>query len=208
MKYNERAAAAKRQVIQQAAAIARHTNLDLSDETVSRAVAAFSQVTPPEEPEEPEVTIGLITIGSPYSAPKAQSRKPGNVVLNWRKLIDIVPDVSLAGLGAATLPLPPVWSVVLAGLYVWNKIWKGSVEEFSDIEATAILALWKNRNGKDKIAEDDGFKRINELRATYSLPPLTRGQFTSVIDRFVQIDCIELDDGTIWLREWVRVKYS
>lgn len=205
MEYDERAAEVKRTTILQAAKSAKRTHQALSDAQIEAAVEAFARVTPPEEPE---ITIGLITISSLHNAPSAQSRKPGNVVLNWRKLIDIVPDVSLAGLGAATLPIAPAWSTVLAGLYVWNKIWKGSAEDFSQSEAIAILALWKNRNGKNKIAEDEGLKKTNDLRATYSLPPITQGQFRSIVDRLVSIDCIELEDGTIWLREWVRLKYS
>jgi hypothetical protein len=180
MELDESAAADKRRTIREAATAARRTLQVLPDDRIDSAVEAFSRVTPPEEPE---LTIGLVTISSLYTTPKAQSRKPGNIVLNWRKLIDIVPDVSLASLGAATLPIAPAWSVVLVGLYVWNKIW-------------------------DKIAEADGFEKVNELRTSYSLPPLTLGQFTSVIDRLVQIDCVELEEGVIWLREWVRVKYS
>ena len=91
---------------------------------------------------------------------------------------------------------------------MWNKIWRGSVEEFTDSEAVAVLALWKNRTEENKISEVDGFSKTNEIRASYSLPPLTNGQFATVIDRLVQIRCIELKDGTIWLREGVRVKYA
>jgi hypothetical protein len=205
MELDQRAASAKRESMREAATAARGSVQSLPDETIAAVLDAFSRVTPPEEPE---FTIGLITINSLHTSPKAQSRKPGNVVLNWRKLIDIVPDVSLAGLGAATLPIAPAWSAVLAALYIWNKVWRGSFEEFSDAEAVAILALWKNRDGEAKISEADGFAKTNDLRATYSLAPLTLGQFTSVIDRLIQIDCIELTEGIIWLREWVTVKYS
>lgn len=204
MEFDERAAAEKRWAIREAAADARHSVKDISDEELDLVVKAFSQVTPPEEPE---LTLELITISSLYTSPKARSRKPGNILLNWRKLVDIVPDVSLAGLGAATLPIGAAWSSVLAGLYVWNKIWRGAVEELTDAEAVTILALWKHRNGENKISEEAGFNKTNELRANYSLPPLTMGQFASVIDRLKDMRCIELDDGIVWLREWIRVKY-
>src|SRR5262249_10110301 len=127
--------------------------------------------------------------------------------LNWRKLIDIVPDISLAGLGAVTLPVAPAIAAVLAALYVWNKLWRGSVEELSDVEAVTILALWQNRNPQKKISEQDGFTKTNDLRATYSLPPLSQRQYAGAISRLIEIDCIELENGVIWLREWVRVKY-
>src|ERR1700730_15896516 len=96
MEFDERAAEAKRESMREAAAAARRSVNGLSDRSISEVLDAFSRVTPPEEPD---VTIGLITIASVHNSPNANSRKPGNVVLNWRKLIDIVPDVSLAGLG-------------------------------------------------------------------------------------------------------------
>jgi hypothetical protein len=205
MELNHRAAGAKQDEIRNAAMRARRSTTALPDDAIDATLAAFANVTPPQEPE---VTFDLITISSPYSAPKAQSRKPGNVLLNWRKLIDIVPDISLAGLGAATLPVAPAWSAVLAGLYIWNKVWRGSTEDFSDAEAMVILALWKHRDSSNKISESEGFTRTNELRASYSLSPQTQAQFSAAIDRLVAIDCIALEGGIIWLREWVRVKYS
>ena len=112
MEQDEDAADAKRQDIRRAASNARRTLPSFSNEAIDSAVEAFAAVTPPEEPE---ITIGWVTISSLHSAPSAQSRKPGNIILNWRRLIDVVPDVSLAGLGAATLPIAPAWSAVLAG---------------------------------------------------------------------------------------------
>jgi hypothetical protein len=204
MEFDEQAADAKRREVRDAALVVRHSCDQLPDEDIDAAIEAFSRITPPEEPD---TTVGYITIRSPYTVPRAQSRKPGNVFLSWRKLMDIVPDVSLAGLGAATLPIAPPWATVLAALYIWNKVSQGSIEEFSEIEATTILALWKNRDGENRIAETDGFAKVNELRAGYSLPPLTQGQFASAVDRLVDIRCVELSDGIIRLRETVRVKY-
>lgn len=204
MEYDEDAALAKRKQLLSDAA-RDPVGAILTEEVRLRLVNAFSRVTPPEAPE---FTIGLITISSLYDSPKARSRKPGNIVLNWRKLLDIVPDVSLAGLGAASLPVAPQVAIVLVGLYIWNKVWRGAVEEFSDIEAVTILALWKHRNGERKIAEPEGFVRVTELRASYALPPLTAGEYASAINRLIQLDCIELENGIIWLREYIQVTYS
>jgi hypothetical protein len=204
MEYDEDAALAKRkQLLSHAARYP--VGATLSEEVRLRLVNAFARITPPEAPE---FTIGLITINSLFDSPKARSRKPGNLVLNWKKLLEIVPDVSLAGLGAASLPVAPQVAIVLVGLYIWNKVWRGAVEEFSDIEAVTMLALWKHRNDKCKIAEAEGFLRVTELRAHYALPPLSVSQYASAINRLVQLDCIELKNGIIWLREWIQVKYS
>lgn len=205
MDYDESAAESKRNELSEAALSAGPAAHALPAAALESALDAFATVTPPEKPE---ITIGLVTINSLYGTPKAESRKPGNVVLNWCKLVDIVPDISLAGLGAATLPVAPALAAVLAGLYIWNKVWRGSLEEFSDVEAVTILALWQNRNGENKISENDGLAKTNQLRAEYSMPPLTAGPYAAAVNRLVEIDCIELEDGVIWLREWVRVKYS
>ncbi|MDZ4817597.1 MAG: hypothetical protein SGJ20_01345 [Planctomycetota bacterium] len=201
MKFDQSAAETKSSQMREAAMKARRSVSTLSTGIINDVLEAFAQVTPPQEPE---LTIGLVTISSLYTSPQAQSRKPGNVLLNWRKLIDIVPDVSLAGLGAATLPVAPGWSIVLAGLYIWSKVSRSSTEVFSDIEAIVILAFWKNKNSDNKIPEAEEFTRANELRASYSLQPLTHGQYASAVDRLTTIDCLELEDGIIWLREWVR----
>ena len=204
MEYDEDAARAKRAQLLADAALGPVGQM-LPEDARRRLVDAFARVTPPEEPE---ITIGLITISSLYDAPKASSRKTGNVVLNWRKLLDIVPDVSLAGLGAATLPVAPQVAVALAGLYIWNKVWRGAIEELSDVEAVTILALWEHKNGRNKISEQEGFAKTNEVRGRYALPPLTSNQYTFAVNRLVSLGCIELVDGIIWLREWVRKKYS
>jgi hypothetical protein len=152
---------------------------------------------------EPEPVIELVTVYSSRS-PRGRSRKPGNILLNWRKLIDVVPDATLAGVGATA---NPQWTIPLVGLYIWNKFWRGAEEELSDVEATVILALWKGRNSENKIGEDEGFVKTNEFRSTSSLPTLSRDDYTAAINRLLIMKCIEISDGIIWLREWVNIRY-
>lgn len=203
MEYDQDAVLAKRKQLTEYAALSP-VGATLTAEDRLLVVNAFARITPPEEPE---FTVGLITINSLYDSPKARSRKPGNLVLNWRRLLEVVPDVTLAGLGAASLPVAPHVAIALVGLYIWNKVWRGAVEEFSEIEAVTILALWSHQNSELKIAEPEGFKRVNELRANSSLPPLTAGQYASAINRLVQLECIKLENGVIWLRESIQVKF-
>ena len=120
------------------------------------------------------------------------------------KLMDLVPDVTIAAVGAAT---SPPWLLPFIGLYVWNKLWCSSREELSETEATIIYALWKHRNGEDKISEDEGFDRTNATRETTGLQRLNRREFDLSVNRLVQMECIEIEEGIIWLREWVRIEY-
>jgi hypothetical protein len=137
-------------------------------------------------------------------APRGRSRKPGNVLLNWRKLLEIVPDTTLAAAGA----VESRWLTALAALYVWNKLWRGAEEKLTDAEATIIFALWKIRNSESKVSMDDGFEHTNLVRDGFKLPPLPRGAYEEAIDRLLEMSCVELEDNWLWLREWVRIKYS
>lgn len=170
------------------------------------AVEAFSLLT---APEKPEVLMHLITVSMLNApdgrGPTGRSRKLGNLVLNWRKLIDIVPDAAIAAAGATAAP---AWLLPLIGLYVWNKLWRGSEEELTEVEATTILSLWKYRNEENKIAEDDGFTKTNLVRASFGLQSLSGAEYRRSIDRLLEMECVEMSDGVIWLREWVRKTYQ
>lgn len=202
MKYDERAASAKRRELRQ---VAMQSQIKLSEETLHATLAAFVQVTAPEKAEtEIDSNLGWITMHS-FPKPNAVSQKPGNLLLNWRKLMDIVPDISLAGLGAVSLP--DAMGIVIAGLYIWNKLWSGSTEVFSEEEAVTMLALWKNRDSQNRITEPEGFSKTNVMRSVYSLPPLCKTDFSGIIDRLVALGCMKLENGVLSLRESVCIKY-
>jgi hypothetical protein len=201
MSYDERALQAKKIELTAVAehAVDKHTTNGAS--VANLVVQAFAKLSPPENPE---VYAELIVL-SVARRPTGESRKAGNIYLNWKKLVDIVPDAALAAAGGAA---GPPWLLVLAGLYIWNKLWRGAQEKLTDIEATIILALWRNRNAENKISEDEGYEKTNVLRREFELPELSKASYQEAINRLLKIDCIELDEGWLWLREWVRVAYS
>ena len=94
------------------------------------------------------------------------SRKPANLVLNWRKLFDASPDVIVAAAGAAG---SGGFIRGFIGLYVWNKVWRGMEELIADSEASIIEALWCGRGGRKKLPEDEAFKIVNHARTDEGL---------------------------------------
>ena len=68
--------------------------------------------------------------------------------------------------------------------------------------------MWIHRDGKNRITEDEVWIRINDLLVTNEFSPLSKTKFTEVINDLCDMKCIELDNGVIWLREWVRVTYN
>lgn len=175
------------------------------DELITEMLEAFAEV---KGPEEAEVYSKLITIHERLNEPEAVSQRPGHLILNWPKLIDIVPDTSLVTIGATTLPIPQSVAMLLAALYVWNKVCRGSKEDLTKIEAIVMLALWKNRNGRRRIDEEVGFRATNALMIHHSMPVLTTQSYAHAINRLVKLRCIQLDGGVINLVELVRIKFT
>jgi len=153
---------------------------------------------------EPEVTFEMrfITLSAGFDN-GATSRKPGNIRLNWRTLLDLGPDTALAVAGAVGEG-PFVRGLV--ALYVWNRLWRASEEELSSSEASVIETLWANAAHDHRIASGEAFRATNEARVNQGLMELTKPAFEHCLDRLAEIDCIELEDGSIWLREWVQKK--
>jgi len=189
----------------------RHELLALSQSSVPSSVEAGEDIAEflidkfiHIEPPAIEFALYFMTIAA-KNCYDGVSRKPGNIVLNWRKLMDVIPDSIVA---VATSVSVPSWVLPFVGLYVWNKIWCGSEEKLTEIEATIIYALWKNRNrNNNKISEDSSFKKTNLARREMNLLELSRTEFDLGINRLLKMRCIEIENGVIWLREWVKIEY-
>lgn len=150
----------------------------------------------------PEVTVRpeFITLDSRGGG---VSRKPANFLLNWRKLFDAGPDALVAAGGA--VPGSPFFRTLVA-LYVWNKVWRAMEEPISETEASVIEALWRRQPFAKRVREAVALSVTNDLRARRGADLLDPRSFSQAVDRLVALDCIELESGEIWLREWVRKK--
>jgi hypothetical protein len=203
--------------------IAEAVVVDNSDAKDARAIAdaavkAFVQIYLPEtsggpgwgrsESETPASALGridMVVANASDFGVTARSTKPGNIVLNWRKLIDLVPDVLTSGY-AATVSPPLLLPFI--GLQICSKVRKVSFVSLTDAEASVILALWKNRDGHDQIDESVGYEKTSALRDQLRLRPLTRDQYMAANDKLSKMNCIEIQSGVIWLKETVKTTYS
>jgi len=139
-----------------------------------------------------------------FRAEPPEARKPGTIVLSWRKLTDVVTDIVIAAAEANTQHL---WVVVFVGLTIWSKLQATATESLTADEATAMLALWKYRRTTDEIREDDGFTKTNAVRAELGLPALAREKFGDVLACLLQLGCVDLKDGVIRLHDAIRLPY-
>ena len=152
------------------------------------------------------VRNGFISISPPLEAPPmmqfltmdslrnyrdGRSIKPGNILLNIRKLIETIPEVV----------------TICGALSLWIKLRDIATINISKEQAFAIVALWRNCNSCHQISLNDGFVATFDLFNQYGEPELTISKYNMIIDSLVKIESIELTEGIILLREWISKKY-
>lgn|SRR5215472_719943 len=173
--------------------------LDANLEVLRQLMGTYITLTPPLKPP---YSIQYIA-GAQLGKGGAITRKPGNIRLNWRKLFELVPDVTIAGAGAAA----ETWLIPFAALYVWMKLWNVATIELKEEDAFVICSLWRHRGQDNRIPEDEAFAKATALAKENGLPILTKDRFSEILTKLATLECIELKEGTIWLREWVRTTY-
>jgi hypothetical protein len=201
MKYDTDAMNKKRSSLVEIASKISIDGMSMDKVVAGEIIDNFTWLKPPEKDE---IVMGMMTI-SGGNRPRAKSKKLGNLVLSWRRLMEFVPDSAVVAFGAHTFPS---YMLPLVGLQVWNMANKAITVEFTELEATVITALWKNCDNEYYIEEAQGHIETNTLRQLYELPTVTQVEYTKAIDTLVSAGCIKLTDGKIWLKEWIRRTYS
>lgn len=170
-------------------------SVDDVGEIAQSIVERFCTITPPQH----LITYALV------SSSGGASYKPGNILLNWRRLIDEIPEVALTGLGVVA-EHPVV--VVLGALFICKNLHPTVKIELSDRHATALYSMWQNKDHTKRISEGGALIKTNEQLVRDKKEPLTSQEFAKIVDDLCKMECIELTEGAIWLRESVRIRYD
>jgi len=199
MEYDREAAARKREeLIQVAVEAALDQSVPVAQ--VTNLVDNFVRITPPEKEQ---IVFELIVLKSGRS-PSGRSVKPGNIVLSWRKIMKVVPTSVVAFAGGMSLP---AWVLPFLALQIWVTLQEGATEEFSSVEAMILIALWNNKNEKNRIEECGSLASVNKYLLENEFTEISSSEYANCLDRLAGIGCIEIDSGEIWLREWIRRVY-
>jgi hypothetical protein len=168
----------------------------ISEEQKEKLLSSFVQI---REPEPEERTFGLIVL-SDHKMGGGASCKPGNIVLNWRRLFNSFPGLAagIVGAGNSTCLL------ALAALGIWMELYSAAKITLDTNQAVAMKAMWDNVGGRQRISEDLAFKKTNEMLKDFGFPPIENVAFANVINSLERIGCLEITDGDIWLREWIK----
>ena len=161
----------------------------------------FISITPPLEKP---LTMQLLTLDSLRDYKNGSSIKPGNIVLNIKELIEAIPEVVSIGAGMVCDNLV----ITVCGAFsLWLKLRYIATVSITREQAFTIVALWKSCNSAHKISLDDGFIATNVLLKQYGESEITNLKYNIVIDSLIKMQCIELTEGIIWLREWISRSY-
>ncbi|WXG39445.1 MAG: hypothetical protein WED07_01200 [Candidatus Freyarchaeum deiterrae] len=177
-----------------------NSNLRIEDIS-SRITNNFVRITSPESDDK----IYLITERM-MGRGGGRSVKPGNIFLNWKKLIVVLSESFLTIFGAIQMPL----LIPFACLVVWDKLYSLSNIPISEKHAAVIYVMWKNRDEKQCIREDLILNYINTELSKFNLPTMSQEELNQILKDLEKMKSIEKsksDRNKWWLREWVRVEY-
>ncbi len=173
----------------------------LSEEDSNLIIEKFCKI---EEPEfifpEPESRMVFFTTGPNEN--EVSTIKPGNIVLNMKKLLLDSSEIVLTIAGVAATP----YLIPLAALIIWNKVWSNIKIDSGENQAIVIMLMWENRNVQDNtIEESNAYSLFNQYLKTKNRNGLVIEDFRRVLTDLEKMKCIAKKDLTRWwLREWVK----
>jgi len=131
------------------------------------------------------------------------SLKPGNIIVNWKKLSYNLPDFVIT-ISAVT---GPSWVIPFVLLNVIKMLYGVASLTLEADHATCLLALWEYNRGDTAIKESNGLLIINQFRAKNNQKPLSRAGFRKILDELESIKCVKIGHDGIILVEEIRIKY-
>lgn len=174
--------------------LSRKQNNDLLD--------AFCRINPPAIPEaERHMELIIVSSGGRRGG---VSIKPGNIILNWSNLLSAIPSIALTSVGTWSNP----YLFFLGALVIWKDFYAASKVEIDKIHAIAIVTMWKNCDGNRFISEKTAKELTNKALKESDMNQLSDFSFARVVDDLSNIGCIQILDGKIWLREWIRRNWA
>ena len=161
----------------------------------------YLQITSPEE--DPPM-MHCLTMDSLRDYRQGTSIKPGNIRLNMRQLISAIPSLVEVGISIATdIPILKI----CAALNIWKSLRDIFTVEITKEQAFVIVSLWKNCDTYQRITLEKGYDATNKLLEKHGEMHFNSLKYNQIIDSLEKIQCVELDEGVIWLREWISKKY-
>ena len=151
-----------------------------------------------------EPMMHMLTMDSLKNYSRGTSIKPGNICLNIKKLITNIPSFHEQ---VIVLARGMPYLKICAAIHLWKLLVETFAVEISKEQAFVIVALWKNCDYTHKISIDKGLECVNILLKKYNELALSDKKYNQILDSLESIQCLEMKDGDIYLREWISKNY-
>jgi hypothetical protein len=201
MKFDEKRAEVKRKELTYIVnGILQNYNIQNKEKISSIIIDRFvDDITPPEtELIRYKLEMRPIGIGG------GKSIKPGNILLNWRKLLVGASETILTVAGAVATP----WLIPFAGIVVLNTILSLSTIEITERHAAVIWTIWSNRDPKNCVEGKVIQKLVNKELQKYNRPKMNQKELDMVLKDLKKMKCIkEIEENKWCLQEKVKVSY-
>lgn len=156
-------------------------------------------------PQQEPILMHMLTVDSLRNFNKGESIKPGNIKLNIRRLIEHLPDITVATVEIATdIPILKV----CAALNIWKMLRDVATVEINREQAITIIALWENCNQQQRITLEQGFDCVKSLYRQIEETECTWEQYIKTINDLEKIDSLKLDSEGMRLCEGVSKRYT
>jgi hypothetical protein len=180
--------------------------LDDAERLADQVEAHYANVTPPSVEVDIELPPTEMVTVRPGGRGGGVTTKPGNVVLNLRKLITAIASGALTIAGTAAVP----WMLVVGALVTWDRLYSSAQLEINEVQACVAWSLWVSRDAAGTLAKVEVFDVVNRERENFGQQPLSVKEVDYALQDLERMGCIQQsrsDPDRWWLREWVRVRY-
>jgi hypothetical protein len=160
---------------------------DISEPKVSIRVARRRS---PKQLYE-NIHINMSSNPTSHSDNLSYTKKPGNIILNWKKLDDVL-SIAVGVTNPVTLPLS-VWSIM-------RKLSELATINLTNGQRDVLLILWQYKVGVE-IDSETAWEKYEAEQSRLSLTNLNKEQFHQIIDRLIHLGCIDLSNGVVRLKE-------
>ena len=167
------------------------------------------EVTPPIAEDEfismNDGRLSKIVLHDEYGMTGAHSIKPGNIMINFKKVIETTIETGVSAAGSAGHP----YLMIMTGLLGLRKLLGLKKIELKETHAMVITFLWDlNNNNKLQISNIDLLNEINEHFEKLGKQRLDNIEFNRVLSELDELRSIKLSpNGTIDLIEKVTLNY-
>jgi hypothetical protein len=181
----------------------RTRSVDNADLLADQVLQRFANVTAPYYESGPArlIVLGEGGIGG------GSTTKPGNIVLNCRKLVKAIATGTLTIAGATTAR----WLLLVGALVVWDDLWSCLNLKLTEEHACVVWTLWKNPDKSNTVPKSSVLLEVNRERAEFGKQPLSALEADRVLSDLVKMGCIRQSTRNPqrwWLQEWVRISYK